>query len=332
MKRKFLLHNLLKDFLFCLGISIGLYIFLFYKKNFSMTINGQDYTFLFYFSLCFIITILYFFISSLSFIKKNKTENKREQYLREIPREYSPSMVSVLTNLKLEYAKDVLADLLFLEQKGYVQIEEENHQIILLGKEDSFGTYEGHLVKLLKYIKSKVEITVEEIINVKEHHTFAVSYQEAIYMDLIGLDLLKTSSLFIKGPFLLIIPCALLVFFFFFLCLEGEVDLMNRFGIAFISSLITSLGMGFMIGALSFIFFFINWVMGRSYVRTEKGKEEVILWFSYYDFLKDFSALEERDLQEKALWGYYFAYGLSLGLNTKVIEKFSLHNEEKMIR
>lgn len=73
-------------------------------------------------------------------------------------------------------------------------------------------------------------------------------------------------------------------------------------------------------------------VIGKNYSRTKKGKEDVALWLSYYRFIKDFSIMDERNLEEKKLWGYYFAYGLALGINAKVIRKFRLGNEEYIIK
>ena len=42
--------------------------------------------------------------------------------------------------------------------------------------------------------------------------------------------------------------------------------------------------------------------------------------------------MNERNLEEKNLWGYYFAYGLALGINTKVIKKFDLGYERYIIK
>ena len=83
----------------------------------------------------------------------------------------------------------------------------------------------------------------------------------------------------------------------------------------------------FIIMVLTRVLPIIKRFTGTDYMRSNKGKKDMGLWYSYYRFLKDFSVMEERNLEEKELWGYYFAYGLSLGVNKKVMKKFNLEYE-----
>lgn len=332
MKLKFLIKNIFSDLFFGLIISLTVYFFLFFQTNSKISINGQDVTFFFFFLLCFLVTMLFSFISTFSFLWKNKFKEKVPTYLREMPRSYSPSMVSVLTNMRLEYKKDVLADLIFLEQKGYISIQNGDvHPIAILEKAVDFEKGNKHLSDLLMYIKGKKQITVENILYDKESHNFSMCYPARVYEDLMDLDLVKRRPLLSKTPFLMILFVFIITFLYFFLFTNMS-SLMDRFVVSFLFS-ISMFIVTFQVVLFVSLFFVVwNVARGRNYTRTKKGKEDVALWFSYYDFLKDFSALDKRELSEKKLWGYYFAYGLSLGLSTKIIQKFSLKKEDSMIR
>lgn len=86
--------------------------------------------------------------------------------------------------------------------------------------------------------------------------------------------------------------------------------------------------------------FFTCWLIGfmdqeshkNGFVRTKTGKKDVSLWLQYYNFIKDFSIMKERNFEEKNLWGYYFAYGLAVGINIKVIKRFKLEYERYIIK
>lgn len=69
-----------------------------------------------YFVFSFIIVFVYLILENIYFLIKNRLYKVEHDYYRELPRNYSPSIVSFLTNLKVEYRKDVLADLIYLEQ------------------------------------------------------------------------------------------------------------------------------------------------------------------------------------------------------------------------
>lgn len=106
----------------------------------------------------FVISVAsYIIIEPIYFYLKNKSYKSKINYFRDAPANYSPSVVSFLFNLKIEYKKDVLANLMFLEQKGILMLEDDKIHII---KSDYiWQDYEEHLKYLIESIYKNKSIT-----------------------------------------------------------------------------------------------------------------------------------------------------------------------------
>ena len=55
-----------------------------------------------------------------------------------------------------------------------------------------------------------------------------------------------------------------------------------------------------------YLLMLLVFVNNANYQRTKQGRIDTALWFSYYKFIKDFSIMNERNLEEKNLWGVLF--------------------------
>lgn len=291
---------------------------------------------------------LIFFIENLYFYFRNKSFKRKYNYYRNFPNDYSPSLVSLLLNLNIEYKKDILSDLIFLEQKGLIRLD-NNKNIFITNSNYEWKAHEEHLKLLMNQIINMYNPTIDKFLEIKQkrkvnkitkylHYfssrkydynmygssegvNFADEYIDAITVSAYRKGLLTKLSLgtsYVLFGYIIkyIFPIVILVISFFI----HNIEIINLIFVLFLSMLILY------ILALSY-----RGICGMDNVRTKKGKKEVALWQSFISFLKDFSNLEFRDLDEKTLWEYYYAYALALGINKKVIKKLGLEYEKYII-
>lgn len=313
----------------------------------TLPFNMSYLSILEYIILCFIVAFCYSIIEGIYFYIKNKSYKVEYDYLRQLPRDYSPSMVSFLMNMKIEYKKDLLADLIFLEQLGIIKINDDE-SINIMGSKD-WNKYESHLEYLVNEMKNMINLTINSVINNKSMYA---SYRRFIINDLKVCGLLDNYSVNVLNIIIIfVIFIALRIFmsvgmlsmfnFFQNNFIEGEVSNMEALNL-FVSfsnmahnfqkmfSIFPAII--FIMVALIYLLPIIKRITGSDYMRSKQGKKDVSMWLSYYRFIKDFSIMDERELEEKNLWGYYFAYGLALGINTTVIKKFNLGYERYIIK
>lgn len=269
---------------------------------------------IFYLSIPIIAVLILFIYEFIGYLK-NKRYKCEHDYYRELPRDYSPSLVSYLMNFKTEFKKDVMADVLFLEQKGILIIE--NNKIKILEKFDTFKE------KHLEFLVNDVIIdgmSIDKLLNI--HKDIQKTYEKKIRDDLIVLGLIKWP----KKNQVIEVVCALIggVSSSLIRCIPNTISSDSKFVLKWLFILFFIMFIGSMIVISVY-------TCKVSLTRTKEGKKDVGLWFSYAQFLKHFSLMDERNFEEKVLWGYYFAYGLALGINKKVINKFKLENEKNMI-
>ena len=300
-----------------------------------------------YVILCFIVVFCYSIIEGIYFYIKNKSYKVEYDYLRQLPRDYSPSMVSFLMNMKIEYKKDLLADLIYLEQQGVIKINDDEKIELLSNR--MWNEYEKHLDYLVRVMKDMDNLNINDVIN---NTSIYASYKRLVIEDLKTCHLLDNYSVNVLNIIIIfVIFIALRIFmsagmlsmfnFFQNNFIEGEISDMEALNL-FVS--FSNMAYNFqkmfsifpamivIMIALIYLLPIIKRITGSDYMRSKQGKKDVSMWLSYYRFIKDFSIMDERELEEKNLWGYYFSYGLALGINIKVIKKFNLGYERYIIK
>ena len=60
--------------------------------------------------------------------------------------------------------------------------------------------------------------------------------------------------------------------------------------------------------------------MCNRYVLTKYGKEERIELLRLKKYMKDYSLIEERDLQSTIIWDEYMAYATAFGMPSDVVK------------
>lgn len=340
--KKYFFESMFSKFRLCLIVIAIVFVV---TGGFS---NIKDITNLKYLIFSIIIVIIYLLVEKVYFYIKNRSYKTEYDYYRELPREYSPSIVSFLTNLKVEYKKDLLADLIYLEQKKVLKID-ENNNIIILNNDYVFLNGESHLSYLVNEIKLSENCSLDYLLNNKDLRE--KEFRKLIIQDSFALGLLVKYSMRVFGTIILLVAFFIIriVSSYSMFSISSTMDglISNGIGDAneFINSFINlqnsinnfnefipmfSIGLVILVLATKVIPI-IRRHNGTDYMRSKQGKKDVGLWLSYSKFIKDFSIMEERSLEEKGLWGYYFSYGLALGINKKTIKKFGLEFEKFII-
>lgn len=304
---------------------------------------------LYVFMIFLVISFVMFLSENIYFYFINKSNQKKYDYYRELPSDYSPSIISLLMNSKIEYKKDILADLIFLEQRGFIKID-ENKNILIINDSRDWKCYEEHLNLIMTELFKMDNPTVDKILKMRQYHklnkildflhnylssdetyntyghstnlTFPVKYFKAVKNSSYEAGLAKKYS--VLNFLTIIFKISLFMFIglsLIFIIFKINFENMRIFEDVFGYILI-----------LCIIIYVYRAFTEKDTVRLKKGKKEIALWYSFYSFLKHFSRLHTRNLEEKELWGYYFAYGLSLGVNKKVMKKFNLEYEKYIIK
>ena len=254
-------------------------------------------------------------------------------YHREPPFDYSPVIITYLQNLKIEFKKDFIAEIAFLINKKILKLEKINNEYYIdfytEKEEKNVNTNNQILYKnlvkralnnsknreqivtlnsqaaILKYITGKIKL--QELIKKLENDKYYI--QSCYEEDCINLGYLEkgrtiekinTKLLYIITTILLI-PTIVIIF-----------KIMKVFGL---EMLLETILMIFMISLLYSVTFIS--IANKVKSRTQKAKEEYAEWLAFIDFIKEYSYLNERKLQELEIWDEYLTYSIAFGV-TKI--------------
>ena len=265
-----------------------------------------------------IFALLYCFINRnkkmrlLSYIKKDSNV----LYYREPPFSYSPVIVTYLENLKLEIDKDVFAELLFLSQKGYLQIQK-----VAPIKNTTMCNNSNDLLQSQKFILSYInpEIDLQDLIdlmhknkkkleNLYEDDCYTLGYLDKLTNILKNKKLERSLIILFFIPLVLLFICALFFFVSSFDFLFKAILFLALFYIVAILSFMPSFAIAFLIAII-----FDRLIL----IRTNSAKEDYAKWLAFKDFLNEYTLIKNYDLDSIDLLEQYLTYAVALGI-TKI--------------
>lgn len=230
-------------------------------------------------------------------IKKMKVE-----YIREITDTYSLPIVYSLSGFVSNSNDLILATILKLENLDIVTIEKENNKISISSK----STEKVNELSIAeKYIYDW--LVTENKSNYSEKQLQSKVKKEIYRSDLFGFN----ETRFLVKALISIIPS----FLFVYLATSGYIT--NDF---YFQIMIT----------VFMIFFGYNYVVSNGVTGkvsyTKKGTKEHYKVIYFYNYLRDFTFLHQREVEENILWKDYLMYAVLFGLNNE----FGLKNEMRM--
>lgn len=285
-------------------------IILMTDKIYPYSIEFQAITQLIISSLLF---LFYFLISwiILNLIEKNVVyEKENENYYRELIKTISPAELSYIDDYNTEIRKDILSTILMLHLKGNIKITKD--KITFVSK---FKLKEGSYYNL-----SKTESMVLNLLETKES-PFKLPYKfhELLLEDLLDKQLIEntlTTPPHFKTLFYLRIVFGILSII---ISLFTKNLILPYFGIMlFLVSYILQPNDNFTLKKDNF--FLISTKSAYNKL-TPKGNEIRLKLTGLKLFLKDYSDMKNKELQELELWDEYLIYSVILNDNKKIQKK-----------
>lgn len=288
------IYNIIKGFFLLIGMIYICFILLKY-------ILIDDPMTRFFFIIFLIIIFIFWVIKK--FIYMWKMKNLDIEYIRELPNKHSITMNAYLYNKKLNVKSMIMAMILKFKDLDIISIEKVENKIVCKPKEHS---------NELKISTSELYIYNWLIAQDKSGYS-QKGFIEQVQKELDDSPLIKESTKGIMIIFLLIsmIPiCQIL----------GYISYDNYLSI-------------FMI--ISFVFYvYIIRVSMFSKLRgdyAKAGKKEHYNLLAFYKFIKDFTILSEREIEEYPLWKEYLQYAILFDINNnyKLKDDLNLLTDEE---
>lgn len=274
--------------------------------NFLNLLEGISFLFFAFFILISIIIVITLVVKL--FIKLNNFNNSKiignnsKEYIREFPNNYSPAIVSAILDLNTEVTTDYPATVLYLCNKGYLNMVQIEDSFILEDNNNkNLETLNHHELYVYNCIVNKEIFENEKFISL-------------VKKDAINLGLVKEGKQ--KKYYFLRIILAIVLFF-----IMGYLNDSAMFRNIFIFEFLAFLTIPLIFGTIAWSIYDANRTLTHGYIRTQKGNAQALEWIKFKNFIKDFTLLKEKDLDYVKLAGNYLPYAIALK-EAKNIEKY----------
>ena len=271
-----------------------------------------------YIWLWIIVLGIYFGLNKYFKTKFNKNDFHRYQgYFREILSEYSVDVLSYIDQFEFHYPSIIVAMILQLQKKGFVDIV--GHKLVRKEKQIKITASEEYLLNRIvdgKMVISKSQFeeqvkqiaTDQKLVKKFELKSFETGLFIMCVIALIAIEqVLGLAAL----PGILVLLVGALMYSDIIMMIGACVLIMIPvFVLLFIGTVI-----------LSEIVFFIKYKI-NSDVRSRKGEKINTHLEGLKNFLKDFSALDERTQEQLVLWDEYLIYSVLFEQNKKITAEY----------
>lgn len=258
-----------------------------------------------------------------------KDNIQKYDYYRDIIQKYSPAILSLVYNRKIQYADTLVATILDLELKNYIQIEDKGIQVFEKDTKD-IPQNEKYIYDRLKgnVGKSKL-ISFDETANIFSDYDLKREWKYVIKEEAEKEGLCSSKLIAFQ------IFEKICVFSFFALIIISVCIIMlgrKNFNIQTDANLISCLIVIVIHLAIIFGTGLLRKFNKRYlFVRTKKGLELQSKMSGLKNYIKDYSELAEKDLNQLKLWDDYLIYAVIFNLKGNLdIEARKLY--EKLIR
>ena len=249
--------------------------------------------------------------------KLNKDDFKRSKdYYRDILYGYGACELSWIDDFKLEIPKDIIAELLQLENKKFMKINENNIELL-----ENFDT--NTLNETQKYLLSCIE-------DGKVKNVSQIKLQETVRKDALKHKIVeqreeskkKKKKRMIKAILIAVIVNIVMKVAFNII---SEMNFENNMIpiISFIIYAIVFIIFAFypMILIISYIIYNIKSTLDP-YFRTKEGEELNRSIEGLKNYLKDYTLLDKQEKDGIVVWEEYLVYSVLFNQNKKMIEKY----------
>lgn len=276
---------------------------------FFMTIFFQGFFIIgIFFPFFLIIGILSYIFFKRYYKAKNKVKVKFDyKYFREDLQKLPPSYISYIMDFDIEFEKDIAAHILKLYIDGY--IVDKGKSMVVADKD--YSNLNGSDKYLLDYVKDK-----HFFLN---NPFFVNGYKRTITNELLEQGYIenKEKNINIIGIFITIFVVLFLISFipFFLPFFSNNIAMIFKV-IRVVVLILSGIAMIPLIPILVAKFIASN--KYNKYKRTKKGTELLGQIYGLKNFLKDFSNIKNKKLEDVYLQEHYLVYALVFNINTTV--------------
>lgn len=253
------------------------------------------------------ITVSYIIIYAVGKItnsgKEVKTFNKN--YIREIPIKYSPAIVSLIYDLKIDVDNDYTATLLRLCTKKYIHIQKDGDKYKLnLGEQANYANLDRCEKYVLDIIVNNNKFDEQQF----KQEIIKEAKEKRLIVDK------RTNINKIKGLLFLLVVFILLIM---------TNKIMSKFMWLYLC-----------MGVFIIAYFYIGAVFNKryknivdEYIRTSKGKRLAKVSAGLKNFIKEYTLIKDKEIDYIKILEDYIPYAIALN-EADTIEEFVKHNEE----
>ena len=248
---------------------------------------------------------------------KVKLAKGKEIYVRDIEVEYSPAVLSYLQNQKIEKKKDLIACILNLCAKGFLEIEKKeknyyklkplktnNNEIL---KKDEEYLYN----KICKKEKIDINTWIEYVKEEFENYKFI---QE---------NKIHLSTIF------------LIIYFLNFIALMIYLEIIGKDGVryeifqAMCIPFFVAMELAILEPFMKVILSFLRKGEYLDGIYTIKGAKEMKKWDKYKKFLEDYTLVQDKPLDSITILEKHLSYAITLNVNKSYTKSFVQQLEEE---
>ena len=237
-----------------------------------------------------------------NFIYKLDAYDDLQTLNREINVKYNPSITSMLINGKVD-EKSLIADIMNLYAMKIIDLEKSSDN----NKEKNIFKINKENIKKTKIFKSDVYIIDSIILNKKK---FNFSEWEKLVENTfskIGVQNLNVKEIsFIN----LIFPLIIIWLITFFVLMLYFHDLL-----VFTAFILSIFWMCFCLIPVFYIVQFLNSKPVQKLHLTKAGKREVKNWIKFENFIKKYTLIKEKNVEDIVIYEKYIPYAVVLGIN-----------------
>lgn len=249
-----------------------------------------------------------------------RNDIEKHEYYREILEDYSPAILSLIYNRKIKYSDTLVATILDLKLNNYIDIEEKGIKVLKKDEKDLLPN-QKMIYKMLQKKKNRQGfVSFKDTSPAFSNSYFKREWKETIKKEAEEKDL--CSSKFVV--FNIIEKISIFSFWAIIVMtatvMIGNLESIFDEEIGIVSYIIIIAINCFLMFTKAFLSKFNQ---RNFFVRTKKGVELQCKMAGLKNYIKDYSQLEKKKLEEIVLWEDYLIYALIFDL------KGSLDKEAK---
>jgi len=249
---------------------------------------------------------LYITLKNRSIIKES---NSDEIYIRDIPSEFSPAVISYLYNQKIERKKDVTATILKLCSKKVISFETQKENTIIF--KDLKNTT-ANITEDEKYIYNWITKDNQKKYNFNEWEKIIKSeYYKCGFSRINNIDIAKiTFTVGFLGYFCMFISL-------FVISILGGTEIFEKLNIGqyVLPALIIPFALAFFTGIYKGVEPLFKRNKDKDSIYTRKGAAEIARWRKFENYIKDYTLIKDTRVESIIIFERYLAYAMVLGIN-----------------